>query len=346
MRRSVPILLLVAAFSVAHTEAGESEVNVLDVVQSLGGILEWDSLSRSGTIVLGHERLSFAVGRAWFLGNGRGRVETPLAVRAAGGAVLIDEGSAEVVAGWFAGRAERGDRWRVGAILVDPGHGGRDPGACANHTFNEKTVTVREKDIVLEVGLRLERLLRECYPEKNILLSRRDDTYLTLEERTELANAVPLGDKEAIIFVSVHANSALVAKPRGYEVWVQPPAYRRDVLDEEALSEEDRELWPILNSMREDELNSESEFLAEKIMTGLGGSIGDRSPSRGIKQEAWAVVRNAIMPAVLVEVGFLNNPEEAALLVQPEYQQAIAEGIFDGIAAFTRKFEGGMNFVP
>ena len=334
---------LLLAAPLAVVSAGEA--NILDVASEMGVVLEWDSLSRSGAFVLGTDRVAFAVGRSWLLANGREKIEIGK-VTAADGAVFVEGAAADLVASWFASRGEAEGRWRIGAILIDPGHGGKDPGTNANHTINEKTVTVREKDIVLAVGLRLSSLLRERYPSRLVLLSREDDTYLSLEERTEMANSVPLGKNEAIIFISIHANSALVPKPRGFEVWIQPPEYRREVLSEDELGEDERELWPMLNSMREDELNLESSVLAELIISGLKRTIGAFSPSRGIKQEAWAVVRNALMPAVLVELGFVSNPEEAAMLIGPEYQQQLAEGIYDGVDAFVRKFEGSMNFLP
>jgi N-acetylmuramoyl-L-alanine amidase len=94
-----------------------------------------------------------------------------------------------------------------------------------------------------------------------------------------------------------------------------------------------------MNSMREEEITLETTLLAQEILAGLAESIGDRTLDRGLLQNDWAVVRDSRMPAVLLEVGFVNNPEEAKRLADPAYLKDIARGIYTGIAGFLSRFE-------
>lgn len=231
--------------------------------------------------------------------------------------------------------------YRVGAILIDPGHGGKDPGAIGKATVGGKTVTIREKDIVLDVAKDVYARLSAKYPDKKILLTRSGDTYPSLEDRVEMANSVKLEPHEAIIYVSVHANSAFNASSNGFEVWYLTPDYRRTVID---ASEESSEILPILNSMMEEEFTTESILIAKSIGDGLDLQIGKQSHNRGIKAEEWFVVRNARMPSVLVELGFVSNPAEAKLLANSDYLQKCAAGIYNGLAGFIQQFEGSRGF--
>ncbi len=235
--------------------------------------------------------------------------------------------------------------YRVGAILLDPGHGGRDPGAIGKTTINGKTVEVKEKDVVLKVALDLHQRLTRAYPDKRILLTRSGDTFPTLEQRVEMANSVKLAPHEAILYISIHANAAFNPRSRGFEVWYLSPDYRRTVIDTDSTSSD---LAPILNSMMEEEFTTESILIAKSILDGLDRQIGQQSPNRGLKAEQWFVVRNARMPSVLIELGFVSNPDEARLLATDEYLRRSATGIYNGITSFINHFEGvrGHNTNP
>lgn len=233
-------------------------------------------------------------------------------------------------------------QYRVGAILIDPGHGGKDPGASGKAVVNGKTITIKEKDIVLEVALDLHAKMKKAWPDKKILLTRSDDTYPSLEARVEMANSVKLEPHEAIIYISIHANSAFNTKSSGFEVWYLTPDYRRTVIDKTDTTEGD--ILPILNSMMEEEFTTESILIAKSIMDGLAAQIGTQSINRGLKEEAWFVVRNARMPSVLIELGFVSNPEEAALLADSQYLKRCSTGIYNGINSFVAYFEGLRSF--
>ena len=232
--------------------------------------------------------------------------------------------------------------YSIGAILIDPGHGGKDPGASATFTIKGKKTTVVEKDINLRVGLKLFDMLSKAYPKKRIMMTRSTDKYLSLEERTDIANSVKLGENEAVLYLSVHVNASLDKGATGFEVWYLSPGYRRQVIDSK--SAEDKSLLTILNSMMEEEYTTESILMAKFIEDGINAQVGPQSPRRGIKEEEWFVVRNAKMPSVLVEMGFLSNEQEAALLSDDEYLKKMALGIYNGLGAFITHFERSRGF--
>ncbi len=232
--------------------------------------------------------------------------------------------------------------YSIGAILIDPGHGGKDPGASSTFMINGKKTTVVEKDINLNVGLKLYAMLSKAYPKKKILMTRSTDKYLTLEERTDIANSVKLGENEAVLYLSVHVNASLDKDATGFEVWYLSPGYRRQVIDSK--DEEDKSLLSILNSMMEEEYTTESILMAKFIEDGINAQVGAQSPRRGIKEEEWFVVRNAKMPSVLVETGFLSNEQEAALLSDDGYLKKLSLGIYNGLGAFITHFERSRGF--
>lgn len=232
--------------------------------------------------------------------------------------------------------------FKVGAILVDAGHGGKDPGALKTYKINGKNVTIQEKDVNLKVAKLLGERLKTAYPDKQIILTRNKDVFLTLQERTEIANNVKVKEDEAVMFISIHVNSSLNKTSSGYEVWYLSPGYRRTVLDKS--STDDKSLFPILNSMLEEEYTTESIMIAKFIMDGLQSQIGNESKARGIKAEEWFVVKNSNMPSVLIELGFVSNEKEALLLNNDTYLKKAALGIYNGIAAFITHFERSKGF--
>ena len=258
------------------------------------------------------------------------------------GEILLSDDAASAIKALLAPRTT--GRQRIAAIIIDPGHGGKDPGAIHTHTIDGKPIPVAEKDVVLGVSLIIFQELKRLFPDKEIILTRSTDTYLTLEERTEIANGVSHGPNEAMIFVSVHANASLNPKTNGFEIWYLPPEYRRELLDSDSMDASAKDLIPILNTMLEEEITVESIILAKAISGGLAESLGDQSVNRGLKEESWFVVRKAKMPSVLVEVGFVTNSEEAALLTRPVYLQKIAKGIYNGVVSFVESFEKTSGF--
>jgi len=229
-------------------------------------------------------------------------------------------------------------RFRVSTIIIDPGHGGKDPGAVSTQTINGKSVQVAEKDIVLKSGQILRDLLNQTYPDKKIIMTRDTDVYPTLDQRAEMANAVPVNDNEAVIFISIHANSSRNAGARGYEVWHITSDYRRSLLDS-SKHNYSPDISKILNAMMEEEFTTESIILANSILEGFGKEFGASIPSRGRKAENWFVVRNSRMPAVLVELGFVSNHNDAVLMTSDEGLQKLTMALYNGIKNFIGIFE-------
>lgn len=217
-------------------------------------------------------------------------------------------------------------------VVIDPGHGGKDCGAIGPGG-------VMEKDVTLSVGLKLaERLSAEGF---EVVLTRTSDAFVSLEERTEMANA-----EKADIFISVHANSVTRRNVRGIETFF----LSFDASDEEArrvaafensfATSETPELGAnddiknILLDLTMTEAHHESSTLAEAIHTRLLRKT--RTENRGVKQAPFVVLNGAAMPAVLVEIGFISNPAEERLLSGKKHQGELAGSIAEGVLEFRK----------
>ena len=301
--------------------------------------LSWDPLTASGWIEKNGDRLAFAVGVPLALWDFSERlpIDAPILGKAG---PLFSPASLEAIASRFrAVETSKTSHFSIAAILIDPGHGGKDTGAVGEHRVNGANLRVVEKDIALKVGRQVRDDLVARFPDKRILLSREGDTYPTLEQRVAMANSVDLGKNEAIIYVSIHANASFNKTAKGFEIWYLNPEYRRTVIDGSSVQGPDRSITPILNAMLEEEFTTESIILARDIDARLQDDIGAKSPNRGIRAEEWFVVRNAKMPSVLVEMGFVTNPDEARLLSTDDYLKKIADGIYTGLVDFVKDFE-------
>ena len=225
---------------------------------------------------------------------------------------------------------------RVQVIVLDAGHGGSDPGSLGRHEFGGQSVVLREKDLTLAVVLEAEQLLRAKYPDRNIILTRNSDTYPTLEERVKLAHAQNLGPHDSILFLSVHFNASLNPKASGLEFWYVPHDYEREVI---ATKDVPESVFPVLNLMVDQEFKKESMELAKNLATSLAQELGDSQIQRGLKENPWFVVRMARMPAVLAELGFITNPDDAYRLQNPAYLKQLARGLYIGLSSFIQKYE-------
>lgn len=332
------IMAAMLAVFVVPVAAADS-VPLGQVLDRTGAKLAWDAYLDRGTLSRGTTMLSFSPGRRSAVLNG---TETVFLgeIEAREGGVYFSEEAVSRLESVFSPPERSEDQRYVTAIFIDPGHGGKDPGTVGTHTIDGQKVVLHEKDIVLEVSKRLRDRLAQRYPDKEVILSRDSDEYLTLEERTERANEVDVAKNEAIIYLSIHANASLNREAKGFEVWYLPPEYRRrNLVDSKNAGVNDPDVLNILNTIREEELTIESVLLAQNIVTELDRQIGDVSGNRGIKEESWYVVRNAKMPSVLVELGFVTNPDEAQNLQKSDYLNKLANGIYNGLITFVTGFE-------
>ncbi|MDR1324814.1 MAG: N-acetylmuramoyl-L-alanine amidase [Treponema sp.] len=318
----------------------------LDRLGGLGNVeFRWDPFFQSGTFAIADHSATFEASDPGVMGitliNGTELLSCPNP--------YVEKGQLRFPEGFVTAlrdgleQAFHDERvlFRIAAIIIDPGHGGKDTGAIATHIINGKSTQILEKNITLKVSLELYGRLSRAYPDKRILLTRNGDTYPSLEERVDLANSVPLKDNEAIIYISIHANSSFNKHARGYEVWYLTPDYQRTIIDSEKYADD---LAPIFNAMLQEEFTAESISIARSILSGFEETLGNALPSRGIKPEAWYVVRNAHMPAVLVELGFITNETDAALMLDEAYLKKFSEALYKGIMDFVKNFErnGGL----
>jgi N-acetylmuramoyl-L-alanine amidase len=343
MRRIDLMFMAALLIVLARSDASAEYVEISDLLKTTGSRLEWEPVRDIGCIVKGDETVVFKLGVPYLLLGYSQAVATEEIVRR-NGLIVIPGPTAKKIEEYLSIDSAVVTTPRVAVVLIDPGHGGKDPGAVGRHRTKDEIHIVQEKDVVLDVSKRLHALLAKRYPSKTILLTRDRDVFLELEERTEMANNVFLKDNEAIIFISMHANAAFTKQSKGFEVWYLPPETKRKLIDEMKVDEESKEILPILNTMLEVEYCTESIMLAKEILSGLENTIGDASPNRGIKAENWFVVRKSKMPSVLIELGFVTNPQEAFLMQTEEYLQKLTVGVYNGIQKFISLFENTKGF--
>ena len=221
----------------------------------------------------------------------------------------------------------------VGRIVIDPGHGGHDPGA--------QVKGLNEAELVLDISLRLEKLLlRE--PGVEVVLTRRTNRYITLEERTAIANKA-----SADLFLSIHANASANVNVRGFETYFLSFAPNSDA---EALAAREnagssRAMGSLPELIKAITLNNkldESRDFAAMVQQSMHEQLrkADRTARNlGVKQAPFMVLVGATMPSALTEVSFLTNKDEALLLRDTSYRQRLAEALFAGILKYQQSLK-------
>ena len=222
-------------------------------------------------------------------------------------------------------------RWRLDTIVLDAGHGGKDPGAIGK--FGTK-----EKDVALDITRRTGSLLEKSGIK--VVYTRDEDVFIPLLDRTKIAN-----DANGKLFVSIHANANQNRKIQGFETYLLRPGKSEDaievaarensVINLEDVTDQYENLSGenlIMATMAQSTFMKESEDLASIIQIELDKKLD--TPNRGVKQAGFYVLIGASMPNVLVEVGFLSNPNEEKMLKQSRHKQKIAEAIYHAIKSF------------
>jgi N-acetylmuramoyl-L-alanine amidase len=221
----------------------------------------------------------------------------------------------------------------VRRIVIDPGHGGRDPGALGYHKH------IREKHVTLEVSRRLAAKIRRDLGVEAIL-TRDKDVFLSLEERTAIANT-----KQGDIFISIHANANRNKNSRGIETYFLNLATDNHAImvaaRENATSAKNiSDLETILNDLMKNAKINESSRLANHVQKAMAKNIQKTYPDvvdHGVKQAPFYVLLGAEMPCILVEIAFISNPVECARLNTAAYQEAIADAILAGIRSYVEE---------
>jgi N-acetylmuramoyl-L-alanine amidase len=237
----------------------------------------------------------------------------------------------------------RGDRsliralgLKIGKIVIDPGHGGHDTGTIGPNGLEEK-------DLVLDVGRRLGKLLQSRLG-ADVVFTRKDDTFIPLETRTSIAN-----QEQADLFVSIHANSSRDPDARGVETYYLNFTSSAEALDvaarENAASDKSvYELQDLVKKIALKEKIEESREFASNVQRALHSGLAVKSPGirdRGVKKAPFIVLIGANMPSILAEISFVSNPGDERRLQTSDYRQRIAESLYRGIS----KYVGGLSGV-
>lgn len=224
-------------------------------------------------------------------------------------------------------------------IVIDPGHGGKDPGAVG--------FGLKEKNITLQLAKKLKKKIEKELKIK-VYLTRSKDEFVSLKNRTNFAN-----NKAADVFISLHCNASPRRRSNGVEVFFLTTSKTTDKRAKQALELENSvvekyeggleavkqydDLAFILMDMAQSEHLEESAELAQRLQQKLASSL--KAQNRGVKQAGFYVLKGAFMPAVLVEVGFISNKAESKKLANKRYQGKIVDSLFEGIKSFKNKFD-------
>ena len=219
---------------------------------------------------------------------------------------------------------------KIGRIVIDPGHGGHDTGTIG-------PTGLMEKDLCLDVALRLGKIIQQRLPGADIIYTRSDDTFIPLEERTTIAN-----EAKADLFISIHANSSQDHAARGVETYYlnlkgSPEAMEVAARENASSDQGVHDLQDLVTKIARNEKIDESKEFAEDIQDSLAKRMQRASrtvKNRGVRKAPFVVLIGADMPSILTEISFLSNPADEKLLKQPEYRQRVAEGLYQGIQSY------------
>ena len=245
---------------------------------------------------------------------------------------------------------------RLSTVVIDPGHGGKDPGAVSTDKKSyEKTFTLQISQLIADK-------IRAAYPDVNVVLTRTDDRYVTVGGRADIANQA-----EANLFISIHINSTAKASPNGFSVHVLGQSSKKgtdlyannmDIVRREnavILLEDDYsttygdfdpndpESYIFMNLMQNANLEQSVRF-AQLVENKLKG--GPIKNDRGLSQDPFLVLWRTAMPAVLVELGFISNANDLAALKNAGDRDKIAERVFKAFQEYKEIYEGPAAGTP
>ncbi|HWY26485.1 MAG TPA: N-acetylmuramoyl-L-alanine amidase [Candidatus Angelobacter sp.] len=219
---------------------------------------------------------------------------------------------------------------KISRIVIDPGHGGHDTGTIGPHGL-------MEKDLCLDIALRLGRMIEDKLPNAQVVYTRKDDTFIPLEDRTAIAN-----NAKADLFISIHANSSHDQAARGIETYylnfATSPESMEVATRENALSQSSiHDLQDLVKKIARNEKIEESKELANDVQDSLAHRmqvISQNQRNRGVKKAPFVVLIGANMPSILSEISFISNPADEKLLKSNYQRQRVAEGLYRGITSY------------
>lgn len=243
----------------------------------------------------------------------------------------------------------------ITAIIIDAGHGGKDPGSIG---INK----IKEKDIVLSFSLELKEELKKILPNVDIVLTRDKDTYPTLQERYKIANTaakIETDKPENALFISVHANASLSPSAKGFEAYFitaqESSEYARavsmlensalvkfDKIDASKYEENSSQLTH--NYMLVEQYQKESRLLAKSIVDEVYKVSGISKRNKPVQNALFYVLKGSIMPSTLIEIGFITNEEDAKFMNTKETRIKMVKATALGIKKFIKEFEDTKGF--
>lgn len=325
----------------------------------MGAELIWERELGRIEIKRGDNSLAFLLGSPIVLyrGNHVGRLSKP--PRLLRGEILVPEETLRLI---FRELSQPGESWvvreglpedtrprtiprphprrtqSISVVFIDPGHGGRDPGAMDHG--------IRESRLVMGISRMVVKELQRTLPDIRVVLTRSGNNTVELDERARHANRyLKLGHKG--VFVSIHANASLSRSRYGFETYYLSPiasnadsrataSMENGALDLDIKEKQGKTIDTILSKMLVERFRRESIMLAHRIQSGLDRLIGRHSRDRGVRRANFFVMRRVFMPSVLVEIGFITHRREASLLKSASHQRRIARGIATGIRNFVQ----------
>jgi N-acetylmuramoyl-L-alanine amidase len=231
---------------------------------------------------------------------------------------------------------------KIGRIVIDAGHGGHDTGTIG-------PTGLMEKDLCLDVALRLGKIIQQRLPGADVVYTRSDDTFIPLEERTHIAN-----EAKADLFISIHANSSHDHQARGIETYYlnlkgSPDAMEVASRENATANESIHDLDDIVKKIARSEKIDESREFASDIQDSLAKRIQKQYKpvkDRGVRKAPFVVLIGADMPSILTEISFLSNPADEQLLKKPEHRQRVAEGLYQGVADYLQSLNSMTGIAP
>ena len=219
---------------------------------------------------------------------------------------------------------------KISRIVIDAGHGGHDTGTIG-------PTGLMEKDLCLDVALRLGKIIGQRLPSAEVVYTRADDSFIPLEERTRIAN-----ESKADLFISIHANSSANHGARGVETYYlnlkgSPDAMEVAARENATAQESVHDLEDIVKKIARSEKIDESREFAADIQESLAKRIQKLNKTvkdRGVRKAPFVVLIGADMPSVLTEISFISNPADEQALKKPEQRQRVAEGLYQGVASY------------
>lgn len=325
---------------------GQNFIELNSLCNKFNTQFEWDFITKTGTLKKDETTLKFRLGSDIVLLNDLPKkLEGPV-VFSQGGVylppsfigifkkeTLVEKPAFKIHKKILVGPP----KYQIRKVIIDPGHGGKDPGAIGKGGL-------KEKDLVLDISKRVKDILETRGLE--VILTRADDTFISLWQRAQIAEQA-----KADLFISIHANASRKKLVHGFEIYYFPEQSKVSLENAEDIFKDfesteyvkdSEELKIILLDLASRESRRESIELASAICDSVGRKIPIKN--RGIKRANFYVLKKSIIPAILIEVGFITNPKEENLFRGSGYKDLLAENIAKGILSYKEVFDSTDGF--